>query len=76
MRKVPWRTCAAGTWATCCKPVVCWIFLDVRGNIDLSRKLLGLKDDGSVDRLAGVLDIADQLGKKSRVTCPSANGNG
>ena len=36
-------------------------FLDVRGNIDLSRKLLGLKDDGSVDRLAGALDIVEHL---------------
>lgn len=39
-------------------------FLDVRGNIALSRKLLGLKDDASVTRLAGQLDIADQLDKK------------
>ncbi|UZE00916.1 ABC transporter ATP-binding protein [Pseudomonas mediterranea] len=56
-------------------------FLTVRGNIELSRKLLGLKDDGSVTRLAGQLDIADQLDKKpadlsvgqrQRVSCARA----
>ncbi|MGG7650634.1 MULTISPECIES: ABC transporter ATP-binding protein [unclassified Pseudomonas] len=60
-------------------------FLDVRGNIDLSRKLLGLKDDGSVDRLAGALDIVEQLGKKpgdlsvgqrQRVSCARALAHG
>ncbi|KPA89932.1 ABC transporter ATP-binding protein [Pseudomonas sp. RHF3.3-3] len=39
-------------------------FLDVRGNIELSRKLLGMADDGSVRRLAEQLEIADQLDKK------------
>ncbi|MBT2298651.1 ABC transporter ATP-binding protein [Pseudomonas fluorescens] len=56
-------------------------FLDVRGNIELSRKLLGMADDGSVSRLVGQLDIADQLGKKpadlsvgqrQRVSCARA----
>lgn len=56
-------------------------FLDVRGNIALSRQLLGLKDDGSVARLAEQLDIRDQLGKKpaalsvgqrQRVSCARA----
>lgn len=42
-------------------------FLDVRGNIALSRQLLGLKDDGSVQRLAEQLEIADQLDKKPQV---------
>ncbi|AKJ96892.1 ABC transporter ATP-binding protein [Pseudomonas chlororaphis] len=60
-------------------------FLDVRGNIELSRKLLGLKDDGSVTRLAGQLDIADQLDKKpadlsvgqrQRVSCARALAHG
>ena len=60
-------------------------FLDVRGNIELSRKLLGLKDDGSVMRLAGQLDIADQLAKKpadlsvgqrQRVSCARALAHG
>ncbi len=39
-------------------------FLDVRGNIGLSRALLGLGDDGSVRRLAEQLEIADQLDKR------------
>jgi putative ABC transport system ATP-binding protein len=39
-------------------------FLDVRGNIGLSRELLGLGDDGSVRRLAEQLEIADQLDKR------------
>ncbi|CAN1606213.1 Lipoprotein-releasing system ATP-binding protein LolD [Pseudomonas mediterranea] len=60
-------------------------FLTVRGNIELSRKLLGLKDDGSVARLAGQLDIADQLDKKpadlsvgqrQRVSCARALAHG
>ncbi len=60
-------------------------FLDVRGNIALSRKLLGLKDDASVTRLAGQLDIADQLDKKpadlsvgqrQRVSCARALAHG
>lgn len=56
-------------------------FLDVRGNIALSRQLLGLKDDGSVARLAEQLEIGDQLAKKpaalsvgqrQRVSCARA----
>jgi putative ABC transport system ATP-binding protein len=56
-------------------------FLDVRGNIALSRQLLGLKDDGSVTRLAEQLEIGDQLAKKpaalsvgqrQRVSCARA----
>ena len=39
-------------------------FLDVRSNIALPRQLLGLKDDGSVARLAAQLQISDQLAKK------------
>ena len=56
-------------------------FLDVRANIALSRQLLGLKDDGSVARLAEQLEISDQLAKKpaalsvgqrQRVSCARA----
>ncbi|TVT93559.1 ABC transporter ATP-binding protein [Pseudomonas sp. RGB] len=56
-------------------------FLDVRSNIALSRQLLGLKDDGSITRLAEQLEISDQLGKKpaalsvgqrQRVSCARA----
>ena len=56
-------------------------FLDVRSNIALSRQLLGLKDDGSVMRLAEQLEIGDQLDKKpaalsvgqrQRVSCARA----
>jgi len=56
-------------------------FLDVRGNIRLPRQLLGLGDDGSVERLAAALDVHDQLGKKpatlslgqrQRVSCARA----
>lgn len=56
-------------------------FLDVRGNIALSRQLLGLPDDGSVVRLAEQLEISDQLAKKpaalsvgqrQRVSCARA----
>ena len=56
-------------------------FLDVRGNIALTRQLLGLKDDGSVMRLAEQLEISDQLAKKpaalsvgqrQRVSCARA----
>ncbi|MFI8746685.1 ABC transporter ATP-binding protein [Pseudomonas sp. NPDC077186] len=38
-------------------------FLDVRGNIGLSRALLGLPEDATVQRLAERLEIADQLDK-------------
>ncbi|WP_248799186.1 ABC transporter ATP-binding protein [Pseudomonas sp. MWU13-2105] len=60
-------------------------FLDVRGNIALSRRLLGLKDDGSVQRLAEQLEITDQLAKKpqalsvgqrQRVSCARALAHG
>jgi putative ABC transport system ATP-binding protein len=60
-------------------------FLDVRGNIALSRILLGLKDDGSVERLAEQLEIADQLqkkpaalsvGQRQRVSCARALAHG
>lgn len=56
-------------------------YLDVRGNIALSRQLLNLKDDGSVQRLAEQLEIADQLhkkpsmlsvGQRQRVSCARA----
>ncbi|MEW5712441.1 ABC transporter ATP-binding protein [Pseudomonas sp. SB113] len=56
-------------------------FLDVRSNIALSRQLLGLRDDGSVTRLAEQLEISDQLAKKpaalsvgqrQRVSCARA----
>lgn len=56
-------------------------FLDVRSNIALPRQLLGLKDDGSVARLAAQLQISDQLAKKpgalsvgqrQRVSCARA----
>ena len=56
-------------------------FLDVRGNIALPRQLLGLKDDGSVARLAEQLQISDQLhkrpaalsvGQRQRVSCARA----
>ncbi|WP_460046451.1 ABC transporter ATP-binding protein [Pseudomonas sp. S2_H01] len=56
-------------------------YLDVRANIDLSRKLLGMKDDGSVERLATQLEVSEQLDKKpqalsvgqrQRVSCARA----
>ena len=56
-------------------------FLDVRGNIALSRQLLGLQDDGRVARLAEQLQISDQLakrpaalsvGQRQRVSCARA----
>ncbi|TFF36645.1 ABC transporter ATP-binding protein [Pseudomonas sp. RIT623] len=60
-------------------------FLDVRGNIRLPRQLLGLGDDGSVERLAEALDVHDQLAKKpatlslgqrQRVSCARALAHG
>jgi putative ABC transport system ATP-binding protein len=39
-------------------------YLDVRSNINVSRRLLGLVDDGSVERLATQLEVAEQLDKK------------
>ncbi|MBF8778168.1 ABC transporter ATP-binding protein [Pseudomonas fulva] len=56
-------------------------FLDVRDNLRLPRRLLGLGDDGSVERLAQALDVHDQLDKKptalslgqrQRVSCARA----
>ncbi|NIF17292.1 ATP-binding cassette domain-containing protein [Pantoea sp. Cy-639] len=56
-------------------------YLDVRGNIRLPRQLLGLSDDGSVERLAQALDVHEQLGKRpaslsigqrQRVSCARA----
>ncbi|MEQ7921841.1 ABC transporter ATP-binding protein [Xanthomonas sp. WHRI 1810A] len=56
-------------------------YLDVRSNIALSRRLLGLSDDGSVERLAQHLGIADQMdkrphqlsiGQRQRVSCARA----
>lgn len=56
-------------------------FMDVRANISLPRELLGLADDGSVERLARQLDIHDQLakrpaalsvGQRQRVSCARA----
>jgi len=56
-------------------------YLDVRSNIALSRSLLGLGDDGTVDRLADQLEIGDQLrkkpaalsvGQRQRVSCARA----
>lgn len=60
-------------------------YLDVRGNIELSRRLLGLKNDGTVEHLAEQLEIGDQLGKKpaalsvgqrQRVSCARALAHG
>ncbi|MCO7514351.1 ABC transporter ATP-binding protein [Pseudomonas guariconensis] len=60
-------------------------FLDVRGNIRLPRQLLGLSDDGSVERLAEALDVHDQLdkrpaalslGQRQRVSCARALAHG
>jgi putative ABC transport system ATP-binding protein len=39
-------------------------FLRVRDNIALPRRLLGLRDDGTVEHLAERLGVADQLRKK------------
>ncbi|KIV69530.1 ABC transporter, ATP-binding protein [Pseudomonas sp. FeS53a] len=39
-------------------------YLDVAGNIGLPRRLLGLPENGSVERLAKQLEIADQLHKR------------
>lgn len=56
-------------------------YLDVRSNISLPRKLLGLGDDGTIERLAAQLEVAEQLGKKpqalsvgqrQRVSCARA----
>ncbi|MEI7609460.1 MAG: ATP-binding cassette domain-containing protein [Rhodospirillaceae bacterium] len=38
-------------------------YLTIAGNIGLPRRLLGLGDDGSVERLAAVLGISGHLGK-------------
>lgn len=41
-------------------------YLDVRANIDLSRRLLGMRDDGCVERLAKQLEVSEQLDKNLR----------
>lgn len=60
-------------------------FLDVYNNIVLPRRLLDLKDDGSVARLAAQLQISDQLrkkpaalsvGQRQRVSCARALAHG
>lgn len=60
-------------------------YLDVQTNIALPRKLLGLAEDGSVERLAGQLGIAEQLrkkpaalsvGQRQRVSCARALAHG
>lgn len=60
-------------------------FLDVRGNIALPRQLLGMPDNGQVQRLAQALDVQDQLGKypaqlsigqRQRVSCARALAHG
>lgn len=56
-------------------------YLTVRDNIGLSRRILGLRDDGSVGRLAAQLEVTEQLDKKpqalsvgqrQRVSCARA----
>ncbi|BAP42618.1 ABC transporter ATP-binding protein [Pseudomonas sp. LJDD11] len=56
-------------------------FLDVRSNIELSRRLLGMNNDGTVEHLAEQLEISDQLrkkpaalsvGQRQRVSCARA----
>ncbi|MQA51864.1 ABC transporter ATP-binding protein [Pseudomonas piscis] len=60
-------------------------FLDVRGNISLPRKMLGLADEGIPRRLAERLEIVDQLhkkpvdlsvGQRQRVSCARALAHG
>lgn len=60
-------------------------FLDVRGNISLPRRLLGLADDGQVQKLAQALDVQEQLdkfpqalsiGQRQRVSCARALAHG
>lgn len=60
-------------------------FLDARNNIALPRQLLGMPDNGQVQRLAQVLDVQDQLGKypaqlsigqRQRVSCARALAHG
>ncbi|MEG5264138.1 ABC transporter ATP-binding protein [Pseudomonas sp. JDS28PS106] len=60
-------------------------YLDVQTNIALPRKLLGLAEDGSVERLAGQLGIGEQLrkkpaalsvGQRQRVSCARALAHG
>ena len=56
-------------------------YLDVHSNINLPRQLLGLTDDGSVERLAAQLEVSEQLhkkphalsvGQRQRVSCARA----
>lgn len=60
-------------------------FIDVQSNINLSRKLLGLADNGEARRLAEQLEIADQLhkkpaalsvGQRQRASCARALAHG
>ncbi len=60
-------------------------FLDARNNIALPRQLLGMPDNGQVQRLAQALDVQDQLGKypaqlsigqRQRVSCARALAHG
>lgn len=60
-------------------------FLDVRGNIVLPRQLLGMPDNGQVQRLAQALDVQEQLakfpaqlsiGQRQRVSCARALAHG
>lgn len=60
-------------------------YLDVHANIALPRKLLGLAEDGSVERLAEQLGIGEQLrkkpaalsvGQRQRVSCARALAHG
>ena len=60
-------------------------FLDVRNNIALPRQLLGMPDNGQVQRLAQALDVQEQLGKypaqlsigqRQRVSCARALAHG
>jgi len=56
-------------------------YLDVRSNIGLPRKLLGMDDDGRVEQLAAQLEVSEQLdkrphalsvGQRQRVSCARA----
>ncbi|AQZ36368.1 ABC transporter ATP-binding protein [Pseudomonas sp. LPH1] len=60
-------------------------FLDVRNNIALPRQLLGMPDNGQVQRLAQALDVQEQLakfpaqlsiGQRQRVSCARALAHG
>lgn len=60
-------------------------FLDARNNIALPRQLLGMPDNGQVQRLAQALDVQEQLGKypaqlsigqRQRISCARALAHG